>query len=386
MLYRPYFNVYNMVNSKKGIIVCIGLLSLILIQCKKKTATDELNPEESFDKPAMLANVGDHIILPAYENLKIAVDSLAWSSEAFLKNPDAGTLSGIQTSFMKAYIRYESASTFEFGPADAELMRASFNVFPCDTLKINSKIAKGDFNFSTADDIDVKGFPALDFLLFNGGNTAVLTRFTSAMNASNSKLYLNALVTELKHKTDAVNLGWSSSGGNYIAQFKTNLGNSVGSSLGLLVNQLNFDYEILKNARISIPLGKKTLGVPYPSKVEAFYSTQSLTLALEQLKSLENIYLGRDAKGNDGLGFDDYLTALNTQHPMGLLNDVIKTKFIAAKAKLAAVQGPLAQAILTNPASVDAAYQELYQLTVLIKVDMPSALGVMITYEDNDGD
>lgn len=377
-----------MINIKKGIVVCMGLLllSIMLVQCKKKTGADELNPEPHFDKPAMLANIGENIILPAYENLKCSVDSLSWSTEAFLKNPDAGTLTGVQTSFIKAYIRFESASTFEFGPADAELMRASFNVFPCDTPKINSKIAKGDFNLSTADDIDVKGFPAIDFLLFSGGHTAVLTRFTSAVNAGNAKLYLNTLVAELKYKIDAVHLGWSSTGGNYINQFKTNLGNSVGSSLGLLVNQFSFDYEILKNARVGIPLGKKSFGTPYPNKVEAVYSTQSLALALEQLKSLENIFLGRDAKGKDGLGFDDYLTALNTQHPMGPLNEVIKNKFIAAKTKLAAVQGPLAQAILTSTANVDAAYQELHQLTVLIKVDMPSALGVMITYEDNDGD
>lgn len=364
----------------------MGLVSVLMVQCKKKPGEEDLNPESSFDKPAMLANIGDNIIVPAYKNLKLSVDSLALSTEAFVKMPDATTLLTIQTAFINAYIRYESASTFEFGPADAELMRANFNIFPCDTSKINSRIAKGDFDFSTVDAIDVKGFPAIDFLLFSGGHPEVLSRFTNAVNAANTKLYLSALVAELKRKTDAVNNGWNNAGGNYIAQFKNNLGNSIGSSLGLLVNQFNFDYEILKNARIGIPLGKKSLGTPYPTKVEAFYSTRSLPLALEQLKSLENIYLGRDAQGNDGIGFDDYLSALNTQHPLGPLSEVIKNKFIAAKTKLAAVQGPLAQAIISNPSSVDEAYQEIYQLTVLIKVDMPSALGVMITYEDNDGD
>lgn len=375
-----------MINMKRGIILCIGLLGLLLTQCKKKSDEEGLNPEVSFDKPAMLANVGEQIIMPAYEKLKRSLDSLTVSTDAFVKNPDSATLAEIQARFINAYILYQSASTFEFGPADVQLLRASFNIFPSDTNKINSKISIGNFDFSTVADIDVKGFPAIDFLLFSGGNASVLSRFTAAANATNTKTYLRALVTEIRSKTDAVNTGWSSTGGNYIAQFKTNLGNSVGSSLGLLVNQFNFDYEILKNARIGIPLGKKSLGTPYPNKVEAFYSGQSLRLALEHLRSIENIYLGRDANGNDGPGFDDYLAALKTQHPQGLLNEVIKNKFIAAKTKLTAIQEPLSQTVINNPAIVDAAYLEIYQLTVLIKVDMPSALGVMITYEDNDGD
>jgi predicted lipoprotein len=375
-----------MFNKKKIIVLCLGLTGLLFTQCKKKSGEEDLNPGTSFDKAAMLANVGENIIMPAYANLKFAVDSLELHTDVFVKDPTATNLQTLQTIFSTAYIRYQSVSVFEFGPADAQLMRASFNVFPCDTPKVNSKISTGDFNFSTADDIDVKGFPAIDFLLFSGNDMSALSRFTDGTDAANTRLYLSALVKELKHKTDVVNAGWNPATGNYISTFKNNLGNSVGSSLGLLVNQFNFDYEMLKNARIGIPLGKKSLGTPFPNKVEAFYSGNSLTLALEQLKSIENIYLGRDAKGHDGLGFDDYLSALKAQHPLGPLNEVIKNKIASAKSKLAVVQGPLSQVILSNPASVDAAYLEIYQLTVLIKVDMPSAFGVMITYEDNDGD
>jgi len=41
---------------------------------------------------------------------------------------------------------------------------------------------------------------------------------------------------------------------------------------------------------------------------------------------------------------------------------------------------------LTNPSVVDAAYVELQKQVVLFKTDMPSSLGVLITYQDNDGD
>jgi len=72
-----------------------------------------------------------------------------------------------------------------------------------------------------------------------------------------------------------------------------------------LVNQFNFNYENLKNARVGIPLGKKSLGVLYPNKVEAIYNAQSITMAIEQLKANENLNLGKDEKGNEGMRLDD---------------------------------------------------------------------------------
>ena len=42
--------------------------------------------------------------------------------------------------------------------------------------------------------------------------------------------------------------------------------------------------------------------------------------------------------------------------------------------------------IQTNKTQVDNAYEKLQQLVPLLKVDLTSALGVLITYADNDGD
>ncbi len=329
-----------------------------------------------------------NLIVPAYAELKVSVDSLQFYNNQFAASPTLALLVMLQIKFIQAYTDYQRVSSFEFGPAEIELIRTNFNIFPCDSTQINNKIAAGDFGISTAADLDAKGFPAIDYLLYgsNQNNDTVLVRFTTDANAANAKNYLTTLINELKFKTDLVNAGWSASGGNYTATFKGNTGSDVGGSIGMLVNQLNYDLELLKNAKIGIPLGKKTLGVPLPEKTEARYSTVSLLLAMEHLKSIENIYLGRSVANIDGLGLDDYVAHVNARHFTGPLNDVIKNKFISAKAKLALVTGTLSQAVISNASAVDAAYMELQQLTVLLKVDMPSALGVLITYQDNDGD
>lgn len=336
----------------------------------------------------MLRNIGEHLILPAYSDLKISIDSLHYFNNQFIADPSLPNLANVQTLFRQAYSRFQWVAAFEFGPADKELIRANFNTFPCDTVQINGKIAAGDFNFSTVADLDAKGFPAIDFLLYGSqyNNDAIIAKFTTDANAANRRSYLNALVNELKSKTDALNNAWSPAGGNYINTFINNTGADVGSSLGLLVNQLNYDFETLKNYKVGIPLGKKTLGTPLPEKVEACYSQISVALAVQQIKAIENLYLGRSKQGVDGLGLDDYLIHLKSQYNGGWLSDAIKSQLSLAIQKLQSVPDPLSQTIISTPSIVDAAYIELQKQVVLFKTDMPSSLGVLITYQDNDGD
>ncbi|HEY0029466.1 MAG TPA: imelysin family protein [Bacteroidia bacterium] len=355
--------------------------------CKKDNEEEPL-PEDSFDKSGLLTNIGDNLIVPQYQLLKAKTDSLQILTTNFTNTPSLSSLTALQTGFLQAYTAYQWISSFEFGPAETDIIRANFNTFPCDTAQINSNISSGVYDLAAVSNIDAKGFPAIDFLLYGKAqdNNYILSLYTSAANAANAKTYLTDLVNELKAKTDFVGNAWSSTGSNYISTFKGNTGSDVGGSIGMLVNQLNYDFELLKNARIGIPLGKKTLGVPLPEKVEAYYSQQSLMLVMEHIKNIENIYLGRNKTNVDGLGFDDYLVHLNAQYGSGSLNDAIKNRFVAAKTKLAAIPGPLSQAVLTDAVLVDQAYAELQQLVILLKVDMPSALGVLITYVDNDGD
>lgn len=377
-----------MKKSKNILLLILLFGSTFFASCKKKGGSTDTDPDASFDKTGMLNNIGINVIIPAYSDFKIAVDSLTYYNDTFIANPTLTTLVSLQNSFLQTYITYQRISTFEFGPADTELLRANFNTFPCDTVQINNKIAGNDMNLGTVADLDAKGLPALDFLLFRSSqnNDHILSRFTSDSSAAYAKNYLSALINELKSKTDVVNDAWSTTGGNYVASFKNSTGRDVGSSVGLLINQLNFDLEILKNAKIGIPLGKKTAGVILPEKVEAYYSTQSLALVIEHIKSLENIYLGRSTQNVNGIGIDDYLVHLQASHASGSLNDAIKNKFILVNTKLAAITGSLSQAVASDPSTVDLAYSEILQLVVLLKVDLPAATGILITYADSDGD
>ena len=59
-----YFNFFSMFNKRNIAVLLIGLFSLVIVQCKKKADDEDLNPDDSFDKAAMLANYADNIIVP----------------------------------------------------------------------------------------------------------------------------------------------------------------------------------------------------------------------------------------------------------------------------------------------------------------------------------
>ena len=134
------------------------------------------------------------------------------------------------------------------------------------------------------------------------------------------------------------------------------------------------------------PIELKSGGNILPAHCEAYYGGQSVQYALETLKSIENIYLGRSSSGADGIGFDDYLDHLGIKYLEGSLNAAIKVQFQLARTALSALENPLSEQVLSNSAAVNAAYKELVKLLVLLKTDLPSNLGVVITYQDGDGD
>lgn len=364
-------------------LVLSGIVAVFLMfigACETKRPNKQT---DNFDKKSLLTNIGTNLIVPGYDSLVLETDSLVARASVFIASADANALTQLRAQVLKSWERFELVSAFEMGPADADILRASVNTFPCDTAQIMSKIKAGDYDLSAAADIDAKGFPALDFLLFEIGNDTknTLHRFNTASYAANAKQYLQKVITEIASRCSKIKNAWKTTGDNYLKTFSENTSSSVGGSLGMLVNQFCFDIEILKNAAIGIPAGKKSLGLMYPEKCEAYYSAHSLTLAKLHLKQLEQIYTG----GN-GTGFDDYLHHLQSKYGQEMLYDVIAKKFTSARDKLNAVPETLAQSVNTHTTEVDAVYNELQQLVVLLKVDMTSALGVQITYQDNDGD
>jgi len=360
----------------------IASITIVFVNCDKKKKTKVEDPTKVFDKQAMLVNIADNVIIPSYNSFKIALDSL---SEVFVDFKSSNSVSDfklVKQKFSVAYLKYQRCDLFEMGPAESVSIRSNFNIFPTDTTQIKSNITSGSYNLGVITNLDAKGFPAIEYLLY-GNNTSEINIIASFTTSVNRKQYMSDLLAEMSTKCNSVCADWNS---RYRTTFINSLGTDVGSSIGFLVNQLNFQLDYLKNAKIGTPLGKKTLGTPVPGSCEAFFTSKSVMYAQETLTLIENTYLGRSNSGNSGKGFDDYLAHLDIKYNGGLLSDAINSQFVIAKQKLNLVGSPLSNEVLSNASVVDAAYVELVKLLVLLKTDMPSNLGVIITYQDGDGD
>ena len=343
-----------------------------------------------FDEQAMLTNYADELIIPRLEFLSLSLVLFESSVNEFASNPSIGLLNEVRIFYGTAYLQYQDCSTFQFGPGliDGVPFTERFNTFPTNVPAILDNVANGVEVTSAAK--SAVGFPAIDYLLFVEPGTSsndVLDLFTTDVLAANRMAYLQQLVTELKTVTAQIEQGWLSSGGNYRQAFINNTGTANGSSISLLANSFNFDFETLKNFKFKIPLGKFNGGVVLPEKVEAYYAEGSTQLAKAQLENFKFIYEGTGTNGADGPGFYEYLLCLETEAMTGtLLADDIRGQFERIEQALAPVADPMSEALVSDFTTVDNAYTEMQIMVPKIKHEMTSALAIQISYQDNDGD
>ena len=357
------------------------LALLFVTSCNSGSSSDD---GSQFDRPAMLENYGNNTIIPAYNSLQSAVNSLEGSVIAFTQTPSVSNLSEARADLKEARLAWQNASMFQFGPAESQTLRTSLNTFPSDTSQVNSNIESGNYTLGSVSNRAAAGFPTIGYLLHGVAESdqEIIIAYSSDTNASNRRAYLNDNISFIKDKVDAVATEWIDT---YINTFlsEDNAGTDVGSSLGQLVNALVLHYErFTRDGKIGIPAGVRSAGVPRPSSTEAFYAQYSVELAIANLEAIKRLFLGNSLTGNQGLGLDDNIEALEAP---GLSSQIV-TEIDQAITALQQLNDPLSENIENNNDPVLTAFTEMQDIVVLLKADMASLLGITITFQDNDGD
>jgi predicted lipoprotein len=360
-----------MVFNSKLTLAFLFLTALALQSCKKDPI------DEDFDRSAMLTNMASGLIKPSYNTLASDLASLNSSVETFVSSADIANLNLLKTEFQNAYKSFQHCKMYNFGPMSDYGIKASMNTYPTDTSQILSNITTGSYNLTSAENVDAIGFPALDFLLFYQGETNVINSFTVDLNANSRKTYLTELTTKMKSDFDLIVTNWA----GYETGFIEANGTDAASSATLLFNEWVKDIELLKNAKIGIPAGQETGGATLPVYVEGYYSQISILLIQENISKLKSMFTGAL-----GLGFDDYIRHVESEETVISLADNILSQFDICSQKIDAIGTPLSEKVDTNPSAVNEAWLELKKLVTYCKTDMSSSLGILITYQDSDGD
>lgn len=383
------------------------LILLMCISCQKKGCTDpvainysneaEKNDNscqyQDFDKFDLLTNLTNNYILPSIESYKNKVTLLKTSTDLFILSPNIINLNNLRSSWEETHLNWQDIAFLDFGPSEYILLRSQTNTYPIDTSEVNNSILNAEWNFHNATYNDSKGLQALDYLLHKPGysDLQLVNYYSSNVNA---KEYLKAIIDDLMVNINYVNDEWINHKSNFINDFEINnsgfSSNSQGSSISNIINALCLHYEFyVRRGKIGLPLGvfNGFSQQELPHLVECYFSGKSLQNTARCINSIRNFINGSGYINNDnGLGLDDYMNFVNAEYNNMQLSKVIDNQIVTILEELNNYNNPLSDEIMNNKDDLLNSYEELQKLVPFIKVDMTSGLGVLITYQDNDGD
>jgi predicted lipoprotein len=363
--------------------VLLSLFALtLLISCDKNSDEDEI---DNFDRQAILANMADNIIIPAYDTLATNCATLLQACELAAASPTAEDVARIKSAWLRTLTNFQAVAPYDFGPASNLGISNVFNLFPVDTDKIQNNILSGTYNLESADNLAANGLQAMDYLLYgqNTSNENLAIYFQS--NAS-TLIYLTDIAKLLNDKAQTNLEQWQN---GYRSTFVNATGVDLGSSLGLLVNGgIKYFETQLRDAKIGIPAGARSSdGMPMPNQAEAVYNGEvSRDMLAISIQSFQGLFNGTSQDGIDGQGLDDYLFFLGAKYENRPLGDEINDRFDASISLTQQLDPAISDAVMNNQNACLEVFNELQRIIVLLKVDMTSAMGIQITFVDNDGD
>lgn len=324
----------------------------------------------------MLTDVADEVIIPSYDVLWANVTALQERVDAFTASPDEAKLDSCKKWWVAVATSWQDAVTFNFGPAEGLYGTLAENAatFPASATKIEAYIAAGDTTQNNFDR-DSRGIYGAEYLLYH---SPVMEYVGSSRGA-----YLRSVVRRLLSEVSEVRTEWKN---GYRDEFISRNGTDAGSGTSLLFNHLNISFELLKNYKLALPMGKRAgQTTSEPTRVEAYYSGISKQLMDKHYDAVMRLWYGKTASGEKILGFIDYLATVSGGQR--LIDDTkAQDQAIVRELEALGTSMILSETITSSPTSLDPLYTEMFKLTRFIKSEMSSLLGISITYSSGDGD
>ncbi|MEO8772995.1 MAG: imelysin family protein [Gelidibacter sp.] len=361
---------------------------LTLIMACSSSDDSKGGSTDDFNRSALLINLADNIIIPAYKDFGPKLTTLKDAIEAFVETPNQSNLDTARNKWLTAYKAWQHVEMFNIGKAESLNEYYYFiNIYPVTVSDIENGVTTGTYDLNTPNYHDAQGFPALDYLL-NGVATddaGILAKFSSDAKAQGYKKYLTDVINQMDDLTQQVIADWTS---GYRDQFVNSTQNTATSSLNKFVNDYIFYYEKgLRANKIGIPAGIFSTN-PLPEKVEGYYNQEvSKLLTLEALNAVQDVFNGKAFNGSEtGASFKTYLEYLKVDRDGKNLSAIINTQYDLARTKIEGLNSNFSQQVISDNSKMTEAYDALQKAVVYLKLDMVQAFNISVDYVDADGD
>ncbi len=339
----------------------LAIAILITITSCKKPDTSQTTDTPSTTTEILTA-FSNNVVQATYNDLNTQTNLLYSDVLVFESSLSDNDLISCKQVWRDARSAWEQGEGFLIGPVEFNNIDPQIDTWPVDFTKLDSVL--NGYSVYTTTYIDslqdaLKGFHAIEYLLFGKNGNKTAAEFTSR-----ELDFLKALSFDLNTLTTELADSWNeNTNDNYYTKF-INAGN--GSSV---YDTQRLAYEELVNAMAGIcdEVANGKIAEPFlsidPSLEESPFAFNSITDFTNNIRSVQNVYLGSYTK--DGKGLEDLVRQYNLS-----LDSDMKTKINTAIASLQNITVPFGQAITEQPTQVQNAMDAVNDLKTEIEDEL----------------
>ncbi len=354
--------------NKISIITFIFTLTISIQSCKK----DEVEPTSvAFNNQDVINDISSNINASTYLQLKTNTADLYTASLVFASNSTEQNLNICKDLWKAARSTWEQSEGFIYGPVATENIDPRIDTWPVNFVDLNAQInGTSEFTDTYVNNLEdaLKGFHPIEFLLWGQNGTKTNDQFTTR-----EKEYLVALTKNIASLTADLYNQWNSSvTDSYIHHFKNP------SSANPYYDNKKAVFQEIVNAMIGIcdEVASGKIGEPFinadPSLEESPYAQNSMSDFRNNIKSVQNVYLGKF--NADGVGLEDLVRKYNLS-----LDNTIKAKINTSITSLNNITDPFGTAIISQPTQVQNAITAIEDLKNTLESELLPFVNQYIT-------
>lgn len=334
----------------------------VLIGCKKESEDPAHSGTDGFATASVLDAFANDVAQDNYDDLARRSNVLRENIIAFGASLSDADLALCKQQWRDTRLSWERSEALLFGPVATDNIDPRIDTWPVNFVDLEAQLSGTNAftqEYITSLEDALKGFHPIEYLLFGMNGDKTGAQFTAREIE-----YLTALANDLVTLTASLDASWDpATPSNYTHAFT-----SAGSGSAEYPTQ-RAAFEELVDAMAGIcdevANGKmhEVLLAQDPLLEESPFAKNSITDFTNNIRGVENVYLGRYAA--DGTGLEDLVREHDLQ-----LDNTIKQRIAAAIATLGTITVPFGQAILEQPVQVQQAVDAINALAATLNEEL----------------
>lgn len=279
-----------------GVLASLAL-SLVVVSCSSDDDNDQEYGYKDFEEfKDITANYVDKTVIATYVDMKAGGDELVAAVAKLVENKTQPNLDAAADAWKHTRKAWESSEAFLYGPAADEGLDPSLDSWPLDQTMLDQILAGTDAINHKALSNNVRGFHALEYLIFSEGENIAVSEISDR-----EMTFLVAVTAGLSEDINTLHDGWVDS---YGAEFKAL--SPQAQAIEQLIDGITTITDEVGNAKIKDPYESKNV-----LDVESWFSWNSLTDFVNNIKGAQNAYLGGYVASTRTKSLHDFVESQN---------------------------------------------------------------------------